>query len=195
MQSDSMRWKNLSQYKKTCSSLPVETWTQLFLFFFLLLYPHRQCGAAWKSEILGATSGAEMADVKRTQKMTPFITCEISLGQYVCELMFGVNVTDWILGSKFILSNNQSKAINSVGPWNMSHCGANYGFIVLEDIQQSTGTRMRLVCLIGMRLCMFGLTTADGFPCGSLLGPSVLFGMKYFNHQIPESESWNTVHA
>ena len=32
-----------------------------------------------------------------------------------------------------------------------------------------------LVCLIGMGLCMFGLTTADGFPRGSLLGPPVLF--------------------
>ena len=35
---------------------------------------------------------------------------------------------------------------------------------------------MTLVYLIGMGLCMFGLPTADGFPCGSLLGPSVLFG-------------------
>ena len=35
---------------------------------------------------------------------------------------------------------------------------------------------MTLVCLIGMVLCMFGLTTADGFLRGSLLGPSVLFG-------------------
>ena len=35
---------------------------------------------------------------------------------------------------------------------------------------------MALVCLIGMELCMFGLTTADGFHHGSLLGPSVLFG-------------------
>ena len=39
-----------------------------------------------------------MADVKQTQKMIPFITCEISLGQCVCELVFGVNVFDfWIL--------------------------------------------------------------------------------------------------
>ena len=33
-----------------------------------------------------------------------------------------------------------------------------------------------LVCLIGMVLSMFGLTTADGFLHGSLLGPSVVFG-------------------
>ena len=37
----------------------------------------------------------EMANVnKQTQKMIPFITCEISHGQYVCELVFGVNVFD-----------------------------------------------------------------------------------------------------
>ena len=35
---------------------------------------------------------------------------------------------------------------------------------------------MMLVCFIGMRLCMFGLRTADRFHRGSLLGPSVLFG-------------------
>ena len=35
---------------------------------------------------------------------------------------------------------------------------------------------MTLVCLIGMELCMFGLTTADGFHRGFLLGPYVLFG-------------------
>ena len=35
-----------------------------------------------------------MANVKQTQKMIPFITCEISLCQYVCEFFFGVNVFD-----------------------------------------------------------------------------------------------------
>ena len=32
-----------------------------------------------------------MDDVEQTQKMIPFITCEISLCQYVCELVLGVN--------------------------------------------------------------------------------------------------------
>ena len=35
-----------------------------------------------------------MANVKQTQKMIPFITCEISLCQYVCELVFGTDVLD-----------------------------------------------------------------------------------------------------
>ena len=39
-----------------------------------------------------------MADVEPTQKMIPFITCEISLCQYVCELVLGVNVFDLDVG-------------------------------------------------------------------------------------------------
>ena len=39
-----------------------------------------------------------MANVKQTQKMIPFITCAISLGQYVCELVFGVNAFDLDFG-------------------------------------------------------------------------------------------------
>ena len=35
-----------------------------------------------------------MANVEQTQKIIPFITCEVSLGQYVCEWFFGVNVFD-----------------------------------------------------------------------------------------------------
>ena len=56
---------------------------------------------------------------------------------------------------------------------------------------------MTLVCLIGMVLCMFGLTTAEGFPCGSLLGPSVLFGTEW-NTSITKSQRVRagiTVHA
>ena len=76
----------------------------------------------------------------------------------------------------------------------MSHCGTStfdnhldFRLIVLKDIQDSRilcigfgglsiFVGMTLVCLIGMVLCMFDLTTADGYPRGSLLGPSVLFG-------------------
>ena len=50
------------------------------------------------------------------QKMIPFITCEIALCQYVCELVLGVNVLD--LGSKLILSNNQPRAT----PWVLETC-------------------------------------------------------------------------
>ena len=39
-----------------------------------------------------------MANIKQSQQMVPFITCEISLGQYVCELVLGVIVFDLDLG-------------------------------------------------------------------------------------------------
>ena len=35
-----------------------------------------------------------MADIEQTQKMIPLITCEISLGRCVCELVCGVDVFD-----------------------------------------------------------------------------------------------------
>ena len=54
--------------------------------------------------------GTEMADVEQTQKMIPFITCEISLCQYVCELVLVSLYLIWIWGFKLILSHNQSRA-------------------------------------------------------------------------------------
>ena len=53
-----------------------------------------------------------MANVEQGQQMIPLITCEVSLDQYVCELVFGVDVFDliWLLESRWIRSNNQSRA-------------------------------------------------------------------------------------
>ena len=50
---------------------------------------------------------------------------------------------------------------------------------------------MMLVCLIGVELCMFGLTTTDGFLHGALLGPSVLFGTEW-NTSIAKSQRVRT---
>ena len=78
------------------------------------MYPLRHCGTAYQAEILGAASGAEMADVKQIQQMIPHITCEISFNQHVCELVFGVNVTEF----EFWCSHNPVKRTiqsNSVG--------------------------------------------------------------------------------
>ena len=63
-----------------------------------------------------------MANVEQKQKMIPFVTCEISLGQYVGKLVFGVDVLDldfWVQ----IDSIEEPIKRNSVGPGNMSHCG------------------------------------------------------------------------
>ena len=49
--------------------------------------------------------------LKQTQKMIPFITCEISLGHSMSASWFLVSMyLIWILGSKLIRSNNQSRA-------------------------------------------------------------------------------------
>ena len=88
-----------------------------------------------------------MAGVEQTQKMIPFITCEISLCQYVSELVFGVNVFDLDLEVR-IDSIKQPIKSNSVGPGNVSHCRTSalenhldYCFVVLKDIQQKILTR------------------------------------------------------
>ena len=62
-------------------------------FFFMILKPLRHCAAACQAEVLGTTSGAEMADIEQMKKIVPLITCEIAFNQHVCELVFGVNVT------------------------------------------------------------------------------------------------------
>ena len=50
-----------------------------------------------------------MANVEQAQQMMPLITCEISLSQYVCELVFLVSLyLIWILESRLIRSNNQT---------------------------------------------------------------------------------------
>ena len=42
-----------------------------------------------------------MADVEQIQQMIPLIMCEISFGQDVCELVFGVSMyLIWILVSR-----------------------------------------------------------------------------------------------
>ena len=83
-----------------------------------------------------------MTNVQRAQKMIPFITSQISMGQYVCELVFGVNEFDLHFGSRLILSNNQSRATLWFGQHvalsapslydQFDHC-----FVVFEHIQQS----------------------------------------------------------
>ena len=84
-----------------------------------------------------------MADVEQTQKMIPFVTCEISLRQHVCELVLGVNVFDLDLGVQ-IDSVKQPIKSNSVRSGNMSHGGASslydhldHCFVVFKNIQQS----------------------------------------------------------
>ena len=59
---------------------------------------------------MAARRHREIHDFQQTKKTIPLITCEASFGYHVCELFFGVNIFDLDLGSRLILSNNQSKA-------------------------------------------------------------------------------------
>ena len=72
-------------------------------------------GAAYQAEILGAASGAEVADIEQMKKIVLLITCEIPFNQHVCELVFGVNVSDLNYGVQ-INPVKQSIQTNSVGP-------------------------------------------------------------------------------
>ena len=84
-----------------------------------------------------------MANVKKTQKMIRFVTCEISLGSRVCELVFGVNVFVLDFAVQIDSSKKPVKS-NSVGSGNMSHCGTSslyddfdHCFVVFKHVQQS----------------------------------------------------------
>ena len=84
-----------------------------------------------------------MANIKQSQQMIPFVTCETSFGQNVGELVFGDNVFDLDLGVQ-IDSIEQPIKSNSVGSGNMSHYRASslydhldHCFVVFKHIQQS----------------------------------------------------------
>ena len=71
--------------KFTAVGLDVAT---ILFFFLLFLHPLHLFGAR----------RAEMADVEQMKKIIPFVTCEITFGQNVSELMSGVNVPNLNLG-------------------------------------------------------------------------------------------------
>ena len=82
-----------------------------------------------------------MAKIDQKKKIIPLITREISFGQDVCGLVFGVNVLDF----DFVVQIDPVKQpiqSNSVGPFDTNF---DYRLIVLKDIQYGTGTRMRCI--------------------------------------------------
>ena len=82
-----------------------------------------------------------MADIKQSQQMIPFITCEIPFCQDVCELVFGVDVFELDFGVQINSIELPIKS-NSVGSGDVSHCRTSsfqnhldHSFIVLKHIQ------------------------------------------------------------
>ena len=89
----------------------------------------------------------ENADIEEMEKIIAFITCAIALCQYVCELVFGVNVFDLDLGVQ-IDSIKQPIKSNSMGSRHMSHCRASslydhldYCFVVFKNVEHRTKLR------------------------------------------------------
>ena len=131
----------------------VHRWRSRFchnFFFLLFLHPLRhRFDAAYQAGILSAESGAEMADVEQLKKIVPFVTCEITFGQNVCELMLGINESNLNYRHKIypVKTTNPKQLC-----WFLITClivglrpfynHVNHGFIVLKDIQHSIGTRM-----------------------------------------------------
>ena len=75
--------------------------------------------------------------------MIPLITCEISHCQYVCELVFGVNVFDLDFGVPVDWVEQPIKS-NSVSSGDVSHCRTpsfndhlDHCFVVFKHIQQN----------------------------------------------------------
>ena len=110
-------------------------------------------------------------------KMVPLITCEMSLCQYVCELVLGVNVFAWILAYKlFLLKKKESRAtlwvleiclIVGLLPFviHLDHC-----FVVFKDVQQSFLTRRIHVWRNEINLFRSSIFPWICFPVGNLYG-------------------------
>ena len=92
------------------------------VILILFLRPlRRRFGAADQAEILSATERAEKADVEQMKKIVPFVTCETAFCQYVCNLVFGVDVPNLNLRIQVDPVKQPSKS-NSVGSGHMSRC-------------------------------------------------------------------------
>ena len=71
-----------------------------------------------------------MADVMKIKKIVPLIAREFSFCQYVCKLVFGVDILDLNLGVQ-INSVKQPIKSNSVDSGNRSHCRASSFDVIL----------------------------------------------------------------
>ena len=184
----------------------------------MVQYQGHRFGAAYQAVILGAASGAEKGDIEQMQKIVPLIQCEVPLLSICPRFGFWCQCNGF--GSwgpnLFCQTTNQSRATL----WVRETClivglrtfdnHLYYCLIVLKDIQHSIGIRMRCIWWNLINVCWNDVVLLDRdevmhvwldncrrvspwLSLGSIC--SVRYGMKYFNHQIRESESGNTVHT
>ena len=188
-----------------------------FFSFFLLLHPFRhRVGAAYQAGILSAARRSEMADVNKWKRLFHSSRVKLPLVKMSARWCLVSMYRSWILESRLILSNNQSKATL----WVLDTClivgllpfviilitaslSSNTYNITLEpecvplDGTWSILVTSRLVLVVGICFRMFDWRVADKFLRGSLTSLVLLvwWGMKYFNHWIPKIESRNPIHA
>ena len=120
----------------------------LFSYLFLLLQPFRhRFGAAYQAGILSAASRAEWMILNKWRRLFHSSRVKFPLVKMSASWCLVSMYRIWILDSRLILSNNQSKA--TVSSWHLSQCGTsafdshlNHGFNILKDIQLSIGTSM-----------------------------------------------------
>ena len=186
-------------------NLPERVRSHTCFFSLSFLHPLRH---RYQAGILGAANRAEMADVEQMKKIVPLVTCGITIGQNVCELMFGVNVSNFNFRIK-IIPVKQPIQSNSVGSLDTclivglrpyiiilitaSWSSKTYNMALETECVSPDGTRSilvrsRLVCMFGVCFCTFGCVIADKFPRGSL---SSLVLVIWFG----EVESKNPIHA
>ena len=80
-----------------------------------------------------------MANIEQAQQTIPLITCEISPGQNVSELVFGVDAFDLDFGVQ-INSIKQPIKRNTVSSGNMCHCRILSFLIILITASLSSNT-------------------------------------------------------
>ena len=101
-----MQWKLVHQESIRCierlnsSLVSTSLWLFLHLFFFLRSFRHH----------IRTIFRTEMANVEQTQKMIPFITCDISFAFISASWFLGSLYLIWIMASPLILSKSQSRA-------------------------------------------------------------------------------------
>ena len=149
--------------------------------------------------------------------MIPLITCEVSLCQYVCEMVFGVNVFVLDLRIQIDSVKHPIKS-NSVDPGNMSHGRTSplydhldHCFVVFKHIQQSFlmrrvdvwGNRMNIIQIIGHSSRSFSFLNrvrrSTNFTSGLTSRPvfvkTVIRVPKNCNDQIPEIKCGDIVQS
>ena len=194
------------------------TWTQVhyrrfwfchnYFLLFLFLHPLRHRGAADQGGILSAASGAEMVDVEQMKKIVPFVTVKLFLVKMSASWCLVSMCRIWMFESRLILSNNQSKATlwvldtcRIVGLLPLIITSSKTYNIALEpvctkviNISQIEIVLLRWNLISHVERCALQQVYLQLYKISGFVS-LVWWGMKYFNHEVPNIKSGNPIHA